>query len=123
MARLKRSSAVLETARKRLAGLKSLKTAPNLGPDLTDVSYEADITALEGKIAAYNERLASLDPMLNEIQSLETGLSDKSSRILAGVGVERGKDSDEYEQVGGTRKSERKRPGPRKPGGSGSPKP
>jgi hypothetical protein len=78
---------------------------------LTADSYAADIAALEGKIAAYNERLASLDPMLNEIQTLEAALADKSSRILAGVGVQSGKDSDEYEQVGGTRKSDRKRPG------------
>lgn len=114
MARQKRSSAVLEAARHRLAGLKSLTTAPNLGPDLTAASLEADITVLADRIATYNEKLASLDPLLNEIGALEKALGNKSSRVLAGVGAQRGKDSDDYEQVGGTRTSERKKPGPRK---------
>jgi hypothetical protein len=115
MARQKRSSAILETARKRLAGLKSISTAPSLGPNLSAESYEADINLFAGKIDAYNEKLASLDPLQNEIDALEKALGDKSSRILAGVGVQFGKDSNEYEQVGGTRSSERKKPGPRKP--------
>lgn len=119
MARQKRSSAVLEAARRRLASMKSLKNQPSLGAELSAAAFEADITALDARITAYNAQLAALDPMLNEIEQKETELNDKSSRILAGAGAQFGKNSDEYEQLGGTRTSERKRPGPRKPGGSG----
>jgi hypothetical protein len=119
MASNKGSSAVVETARERLAGLKACRTKPNLGADLSAETYEADIALLVGKVAARNDAKASLEQMQNEIDHLVAGLADKSSRILAGVGAQLGKDSDEYELVGGTRTSERKRPGPKKPGGAG----
>jgi hypothetical protein len=115
----KGSSAALETAHKRLAGLKACNTKPNLGADLSAETYEADIALLEDKVAARNDARANLEQMQNEIDRLVVGLADKSSRILAGVGAQLGKDSDEYELVGGTRTSERKRPGPKKPGGAG----
>jgi len=76
--------------------------------------YEADINAFSNKLDNYNERLAGLDPFQNELDELEVFLREKSTRILAATEGHYGPDSDEYEQVGGTRKSDRKRPGPRK---------
>src|SRR5918992_1492899 len=61
MARTKRTSTVLETARQRLAGLKSISPAPDFGATLTVATYEADINALSAKLDAYNEQLATLD--------------------------------------------------------------
>lgn len=55
MARLKKSSAVLETARKRLAGLKSFKNPPDFGPNLTIPGYEAKATSVSAKLDAYNQ--------------------------------------------------------------------
>ena len=120
-------AAVLETSRKRVAGLRACIRKPNLGTDLSPESVEADMAAIAGKIAARDELKATLDQASNEIERLVAALNDKNTRILAGVGAQLGKDSDEYEQVGGTRTSERKRSGPRKPSGTGdgtpSPKP
>ena len=48
MARLKRSSNVLETARLRLSGLKSITPKPNFGPALDIDDYEQDINNLAG---------------------------------------------------------------------------
>lgn len=117
MARPPGTAAVIETARKRVAGLRACKTKPTLGAEMTPESVEADIAVIVGKVSARDEARAALDQMQNEIERLVTALNDKNTRILAGVGAQLGKDSDEYEQVGGTRTSERKKPGPRKPAG------
>ena len=112
------TAVVLETSRKRVAGLRACKTKPTLGTELSPESVEADMAAIAAKIAARDELKATLEQASNEIERMVAALNDKNTRILAGVGAQLGKDSDEYEQVGGTRTSERKKPGPRKPTGS-----
>jgi len=47
-------------------------------------------------------------------------LCDKNARILSAVEARFGSDSNEYEMVGGTRRSKRKKPSKKKTGG-GSP--
>lgn len=46
MARSKRTSPILESARQRLAGLKSISPPPEFGSNLKMSDYEADINAL-----------------------------------------------------------------------------
>lgn len=115
MARTKRTSAVLETARQRLAGLKSITPAPNFGTALTLPGYEADITALSERLDSYNEQLSALDSLQNGLDSAETALREKNTRLLSAAEAHYGPDSSEYEQAGGTRRSERKRTGPKGP--------
>jgi len=115
MARTKHSSTVLDTARQRLAGLKSISPAPDFGATLTLAGYEADITAMTTKLDGYNEQLSSLDQSQNELDALEAALREKNTRILSAAEARYGPDSSEYEQAGGTRKSDRKRPGPKGP--------
>jgi hypothetical protein len=115
MARTKRTSSILETARQRLAGLKSITPAPDFGSTLTLASYEADITALGTKLDGYNEKLSALDSLQNELDTAETALREKNTRILSAAEAHYGPDSSEYEQAGGTRRSERKRTGPKGP--------
>ncbi len=62
MSRTKRGSIVLEQARHRLAGIKSINPAPSFGPSLTLTGYEADVNAFSDKVDAYNEKLSTLDP-------------------------------------------------------------
>ena len=119
MARLKKGFAVLETARKRLAGLKSLKTPPDFGPTLTIPFYETKANSVNGKLDAYNQSLATSDGLLNEFQTEEAELNELNRRYLAAGEAHFGPDSSEYEMLGGTRKSERKRR-TRKGGGGGS---
>jgi hypothetical protein len=54
----------------------------------------------------------------NEIEGGEGALNEKNRRMLAATGANYGPDSSEYEAVGGTRKSERKRSSRKKNGGS-----
>jgi len=109
MSRLKKTSPILEQARQRLAGLKSINPAPAFGPNLTLAGYETDINAFSDQLDGYNEKLSALDQLQNELQTAEFVLRDQSLRILAAVRAQFGPDSNEYEQAGGTRRSDRKR--------------
>ena len=115
MARTKRTSTILETARQRLAGLKSITPAADFGATLTLDGYDADIVALSGKLEGYNQKLSELDSLQNELDTAETALREKNTRILSATEAHYGSDSSEYEQAGGTRRSERKRTGPKGP--------
>ena len=117
MARLKKTSAVLETARQRLNGLKSIKPEKDLGAELTIPLYEGKVNAFAAKLETYNQALAALDDMLNALETAEADLNEWNRRYLSAVEAIHGPDSSEYEMVGGTRKSDRKRP--KKGGGSG----
>lgn len=120
MARPKRTSAVVEAARKRLIGLKTITPKANLGPNLTDTIYEAKITAVSALLDAYNQKLTELDQMQNDLQAAEAELNDLNRRILAAGEAQYGPDSNEYEMLGGTRKSERKKPTKKGGGDSGT---
>jgi hypothetical protein len=119
MARQKRNSTVIEAARRRLEGLKSITPKPNYGPGLTETAFEQDIVAAEALLAQYNQMLSQLDELQNQLAAAEKVANDKSKRILAATEATYGPDSNEYEMVGGTRLSDRKKPGKKKGGGSG----
>ena len=119
MARLKRTSAVLEAARKRLSGLKGISPPANLGANLTDTIYTAKIDSVAARLDAYNQKLAELDQDQNDLQAEEAELNDLNRRFLAAGEAAYGPDSNEYEMLGGTRKSERKKP--TKKGGAPTP--
>ena len=65
------------------------------------------------KLNEYNTLLSDADSALNQLEALESTISDLSDRMLKGVASRYGRDSDEYEKAGGTRKSDIKR-SPRK---------
>lgn len=110
MARPKRSSKILETARQRLAGLKKITPAPDFGKSLKQSDYEAEIAGYSDDQDSYNGDVAALDDKQNRLNTREQGLDDWNGRILSAVRAQYGPDSSEYEQVGGTRRSERKKP-------------
>ena len=109
MARKKRTSRVLEIARQRLAGLKKITPKPELG-NITVESYEAEVNGFTAEQDSYNGELAQLDERTNRLDARESQLADLNQRVLAAVKGQYGPDSSEFEQVGGTRRSDRKRP-------------
>jgi len=119
LARLKKKSLILETARQRLANLKAITSEVNFGPALTAAGYEAKITSVADKLDAYNQMLAALDDKLNELDAEEAELNNWNRRILAAGEASFGPDSSEYEMLGGTRTSDRKKPTRKGGGGSG----
>jgi hypothetical protein len=68
MARARRTSNILETARQRLNGLKSINPAPNLGPNLTTANFETAVTGLSTRLNIYNEHVAALDNEQNQFE-------------------------------------------------------
>jgi hypothetical protein len=119
MARTKRTSAISEAAKLRLAGLQSIDPALDLGGGLTVTSFKGDIDDVDVDFNSYNKMLSDVDELQNRLDTKEGNLNDKSTRFLAAVGARYGKDSDEYEKAGGTRTSERKKSGPKgKAGGA-----
>jgi hypothetical protein len=118
MARPRRKSTILDTARLRLAGIKAITPPPDFGPNLQVADYEQEINDFSAKIDRYNGMLATLDDLQNEIEGDENDLRDRSTRMLAATEARYGRNSSEYEQAGGTRQSERKR-STKKPVGEG----
>jgi hypothetical protein len=113
MARLRRTSQVLETARQRLAGLKSINPAPDLGSALSLANYETMTTDFGSKLDTYNQQVAVLDHMQIGVVADEGSLREMNQRILAAIQAQYGPDSSQYEAAGGTRASERKKKGPK----------
>jgi hypothetical protein len=110
MARQKRTSQVLEIARQRLAGLKAITPPAVLGGNLTVEGYEAEIEAYSTRRDSYNLKVADLDDETNQLDDHEGRLNELNVRILAAVKGLYGPDSSEFEQLGGVRTSDRKRP-------------
>ena len=110
MARKKRTSAAWDKAVTRSAALGGISKTLDLGNALTLGAYNETIGDCKDKLDTYNSTLASVDTQLNTLQTTEKALAALTERMLEGVSVKFGKDSNEYETAGGIRKSERKRP-------------
>ncbi|MFH0865107.1 MAG: hypothetical protein V1904_02860 [Bacteroidota bacterium] len=108
--RKKINSKVIDDAKKKLAGLKAISETIDLGNGLSAVAYEAAIQDTETILEQYNELLSQADAALNDFQKKEANLREMNLRIVDAVASVYGHDSNEYEKVGRTRKSERKRP-------------
>lgn len=118
MARIKRGSAILETARQRLSGLKSITPKVNLGPALDVERYEQEINELSDSLDKYNEAITLLDRLQIELEEKELQVREKSRRMLAATGAQYGSGSSEYEGVGGTRPADYKHNTKKKPDNS-----
>ena len=112
MATIQRESADLQAATKRMNGLKAIDPtgALDLGNGYTIATYQTEMDAVKAKLDSYNKARKELDALKNQLDAAEKMLSTKSSAMLTAVGLKYTKDSNEYEQCGGVRASERKKP-------------
>jgi len=111
MARLKKlSSTAIEKAKGRLANLQAISETLDLGNGLTVAAFDQEIKDAEKAQQDYNNKLAEADGLMEEFEDTEKELNAKTERMLDAVSSKFGKDSDEYETAGGTKKSDRKRP-------------
>jgi uncharacterized protein YukE len=118
MGRKKRGSRILEQATARLNGLKTIDAKLDFGNGLSAAEFEEAINDLRAKLDEYNQKLSGIDDDLNSLEDNERRLQDLNARFLAGTGAMYGKNSRQYELVGGVRPEARKRSS--KKGGSGS---
>jgi len=113
----KQKSAFIAKGESRLNGMELIDTnhsiVINYGIEtqpLTVKEYREKIQSAEAKRVEYNRILKTADELSNAYEALEAEINDMSRKILAGALSKFGADSDEYEQVGGTRTSDRKKP-------------
>ena len=109
MARQKRTSPTLEVGHHRLAGLNAITPPPDFGSSLTLAAYSTKIKNFGERLDSYNQMLAAVDEMQNQIDADEDDLRDMNKRMLSAVEAHYGPDSSQYEQAGGTRLRDRKR--------------
>jgi hypothetical protein len=110
MARKKRSSRIIERAQRRLSSIQSINPQLALDGAISTKDYAKHIDELRQKLNAYNTALSTVDDLYNQFTDGERQLADYSEKMLLGVAVRYGKDSNEYEMAGGVRKQDRKRP-------------
>jgi hypothetical protein len=107
--RQKRKSAVLIQAEQRLLGMKNISPNLDLGGGCTTTAVENKVKEARDQLNAYHSLLANADAACNEFERIEKELALLSKKVLKGVAVIFNEDSDQYQMVGGTRPSDRKR--------------
>src|SRR5437764_14330656 len=99
MARTKRKSPVLQTARERLAGLKKFRTEPDFGAALTVAAYKTEINGYATDEDSYNQDLAAFDDKQNRLGARQNGLNDLNRRWFGATKPQVGSGSRESELV------------------------
>ncbi|GAB3833606.1 hypothetical protein GCM10028821_26910 [Hymenobacter jeollabukensis] len=104
-----RDSESITKAKQRLAGLNAIEPSGklDLGNGYGTESLAAKIGDAEARLKVYNEALKTLSSLKNEVDKAEKELDKFSSGVLTAVGQKFTKDSNQYEQAGGTRESNR----------------
>ncbi|MBD2681467.1 MULTISPECIES: hypothetical protein [Nostoc] len=109
MARRKRTSAVLEKAVRRAAGINSIGSNLDLGNGLTSPAFSSLIEKMRSRENAYNSALSNLDKLYREMLETEDELADMTEHMLMAVGTRYGKSSVEYGMAGGVPKNQRRK--------------
>ena len=104
------ASSAQNQAKVRLSGMKSIEETLDLGDGISVASLDTLSKQADAKLAAYNQKLSEADTLANELDDLDKALKTFSSRVLSKAAGKYGRDSSEYEAVGGVRTSERKKP-------------
>ena len=103
----------LEKGITRLAAVKSIDTALDLGNNINVANYETQVNLLSTKLSTYNTALSTIDDLYNDCIAQIAVIKDWNERILTGVATKYGKNSSQYEMAGGKKKSERKKNTPK----------
>ena len=109
MAYSKTSSKDFEHSIIRMASLKSIDPTLDLGNGLTVETYQQSIDQVSKAMEAYNTQLSLADSLRSSIKEKEKLLRAFTERMLTGVAAKFGKDSEQYQKAGGTKKSDRKK--------------
>jgi hypothetical protein len=100
---------VLSQSQETLSGWKTIDENMTVG-DLTQTIFTADLATAQGFEAQISTLEAQLTNLRNQRDDSYIKVWDHTKRVRSTVKGIYGDDSTQYEMVGGTRKSERKRP-------------
>jgi hypothetical protein len=107
MPRKKKTYSLLEKTEQRVIGFKSIDSNLDFGNSMS-LNYLTQLTTqLRNQIDKYNMMLNDLDSAKAEIEIVEKTIGETLERLISGVVLKYGKDSREYEMIGGVRKSDR----------------
>ena len=100
----------VQAAQKRIDGMKSIDPALDLGNGVSVATMEAAVKKVTDGIGLYNTMLSQIDQVSNDNDADIKAMNELNSRALKGGEFKYGRNSNEYEMIGGTRTSERKKP-------------
>ena len=106
--RKKRKSRILELAKKRITGIESFAPELNFGNNKSLQNYKNLTQKVETAITIYNQKMAEKNQAKKDLDQKQKELAGLNTEMLAGVKAVYGRDSPEYEKLGGTRYSKRK---------------
>ncbi|BAY23168.1 hypothetical protein NIES2100_29320 [Calothrix sp. NIES-2100] len=105
----KRTSRILEKAKFRVAGLKAIDPNISFDDNYNLQNLTQIIQQFHSMLDEYNAAIAVIDSSRTKLDDMEKTLNIISDKMLVGVGLKYGKDSNEYELAGGVKQSERVR--------------
>jgi DNA integrity scanning protein DisA with diadenylate cyclase activity len=103
------TSKALETAHRRMLGVRYLDPQMDFGNGLSVSSFTDQVETMKAKLDAYNEMVNTLKQEREAIEAMEKSLRGTSERMLGAVASLYGKESDEYEVAGGVKRGKRSR--------------
>jgi hypothetical protein len=112
MTQRKRNSMPLTKAERRIEGMQTINPQLDFSNGFSIATYNTKVIELREKLAAYNQAQTIVDKTHNALIEAERELNTYSEQMLLNVASRYGKNSDEYEMAGGTRRSDRKKPRP-----------
>ncbi|MEH1772222.1 hypothetical protein [Nostoc sp.] len=112
MTQRKRNSMSLTKAERRIEGMQTINPQLDFSNGFSIATYNTKVIELREKLAAYNQAQTIVDKTHNALIEAERELNTYSEQMLLNVASRYGKNSDEYEMAGGTRRSDRKKPRP-----------
>lgn len=110
MTQRKRNSMSLTKAERRIEGMQTINPQLDFSNGFSIATYNTKVIELREKLAAYNQAQTIVDKTQNALVEAERELNTYSEQMLLNVASCYGKNSDEYEMAGGTRRSDRKKP-------------
>lgn len=103
--RKKKQSRAIETAEFRLNALRNIDESIDFGAGFTVNSFQELVEKAKAELYRYNAMMADVDQQRALVRKLERELNDANERIFTGIITRYGRDSIEYEMIGGVRKS------------------
>ena len=100
----------MDEAVQKLAGMKTIDKSLDLGNGVSVDAGNIVLSAATAALEDYNMALAAADDKLNDFEATDKAVQAFNKKVLPAIGLKYGTDSSEYEQAGGVRDSERKKP-------------
>ncbi|MGC2237916.1 MAG: hypothetical protein WA584_17280 [Pyrinomonadaceae bacterium] len=107
--RRKKATKEMRELRQKIAGMKSINPNFDAGNGVTVEAAETLINETEAALEDFNKSVATTDEKDNFFGGINKQVRDFNRKVIPATGLKYGRDSSEYEQVGGVRDSDRKK--------------